>query len=158
MCWGWGHTRTRSCVGRGPFWPSSRRLSHFPPSRFPPRFQVLFGQDSDTLWNLDSKNNSIILGYNRVETLEKRLKYTLATLGGWHTWTVWMYTTAVGGLVHFYTITWAFLRAFVEVCLWRILREFEIHCRTKTLRIASNLLQKVGFASRQLDSSREWNA
>ena len=61
-------------------------------------------------------------------------------------------------LGHCYTITWAFLRAFLKALLWRILREFEIHSRTKTLRIASNILQKVGFASRKLDGSREWNA
>jgi hypothetical protein len=52
-----------------------------------------------------------LLDPTRVETLEKRLKYTLGAFGGWHTWTVWVYTTAVGGLVHCYTTTWAFLRA-----------------------------------------------
>ena len=60
-------------------------------------------------------------------------------------------------LGHCYTITWAFLRAFLKAFLWRILLEFEIHGRTKTLRIASNILQKVGFASRKLGGSREWN-
>jgi hypothetical protein len=117
----------------------------------------MFGHDSYTLRKLYSKNYTLILGYNRVETLVKRLKYTLETLGGWRTWTVWVYTTVVGGLVYWYAITWAFLRAFLKAFLWRILREFEIHCRTTTLRIASNILQKVGFASRKLDGSREWN-
>ena len=35
------------------------------------------------------------------------------------------------------------------------LREFEIYGRAKTLRVASDILQKVGFASRKLDGSRE---
>ena len=50
------------------------------------------------------------------------------------------YTTAVDGLVQCYTITWVFQRAFLKPFLWRILREFEIHCKTKTFRIASNIL------------------
>ena len=36
--------------------------------------------------------------------LEQRLKKIKGTLGGWHTWTVWAYTTAVGGLVYSYTV------------------------------------------------------
>jgi hypothetical protein len=57
-------------------------------------------------------------------------------------------------LGHCYTTTWAFLRAFPKAFLWRILRKFEIHCRMETLRIASTILQKVGFASRKLDGSK----
>jgi hypothetical protein len=112
---------------------------------------------SGALRKLDVRNNSIILGYNRVETLEQRLNYILETLGGWHAWNVWVYTTVVGGLVHCYTITWAFPRAFLKAFLWRILRKIEILCRPKTLRIASNIVQIVGFASRKLDGSRKWN-
>jgi hypothetical protein len=58
-------------------------------------------------------------------------------------------------LGHCYTITWAFLRAFLKAFLKRVLREFEIYGRAKTLRVASDILQKVGFASRKLDGSRE---
>jgi hypothetical protein len=36
----------------------------------------LFGQDIDTLRKLESKNNPLNLGYNRVEMLEERFKYT----------------------------------------------------------------------------------
>jgi hypothetical protein len=59
-------------------------------------------------------------------------------------------------LVHCYTITWAFLRAFLKAFLWRILqKKIEIHYRTKTFRTTSNILQKVGCASRKLDGARE---
>ena len=42
----------------------------FPTEPFFHRIFRLFGQASGALGKLDSKNNALILGYNRVETLE----------------------------------------------------------------------------------------
>jgi hypothetical protein len=58
-------------------------------------------------------------------------------------------------LGHCYTITRALLREFLKAFLWRVLREFEIYGRAKMLRVAYDILQKMGFASRKLDGSRE---
>ena len=58
-------------------------------------------------------------------------------------------------LGHCYTITWAFLRAFLKAFLKRVLREFEIYGRAKTLGVASDILQQVGFVSRKLDGPGE---